>query len=82
MCKGTHPSLFNAPCSRQLARHQDFFLKKMGEDKGKGRGGREPGSPLFLLSNVFMKRLTSKDTVVHCRLPIYFIKSIPNKTKI
>ena len=77
MCKGTHPSLFNAPCSKQLARHQD-----LGEGKGKGRGGREPGSPLFLLSNVFMKRLTSKDTVVHCRLRIYFINSIPNKTKI
>ena len=76
MCKGMHPSLFKAPCSKQFARHQDFFLKKWEKVRGKaqGRGGREPGSPLFLLSNVFMKRLTSKDTVVHCRLPIYFIK--------
>lgn len=49
MCKGTRPSLLNAPCSKQLPRHQDFFLKKWEKvrEKAKGRGGREPGSPPF-----------------------------------
>lgn len=53
MCKGTHPSLFKAPCSKQLARHQG---KKMGKGKEKGLRQRWPGAWIFL------KRLTSKDT--------------------
>ena len=44
MCKGMHPSLFNAPCSKQLARHQDFFLKKWEKvrEKAEVAGSLDP----------------------------------------
>ena len=35
MCTEMHPSLFKAPCSKQFARHQDFFLKKWEKVRGK-----------------------------------------------